>query len=444
MTQKVAIDRDLFDHRYRDAVGRVAHEQILLTGLDYSPPEVDRRTNGEGLMDALIPVERWRRARAEYQGAEITLHGGTERKTVRGKKLDDLIRGGSIVRQRLGDALEARWHELVAASVAEDRKKQRELMVGLGESESERMESLRQGLTEAYSAQRQSETPDGTQLEALKAWGQDRLDEHANQQTKWLLDGEDPGNNAQGSAKQSIAAAARAARKSTRLARTSQAVHEAINTGKSAITAVAITGGPVLARSNGAALGIDSVTGRRYITVAPTARAVRFRASNPSDGAGIIEDESPAQPTWAITVVGTESEQTRIRAGWSSDTPPTHGAHELTIGLRNDTAPSETKLDVRVDDHAPSFARAALADKTPRVGRVVSIQFDTATGGNGTLTYSVAPGLSWLSFDARTRTLTGTPTEQMETTEITCTATDADGDEAEQSVMVTVRPRQGG
>ena len=43
-----------------------------------------------------------------------------------------------------------------------------------------------------------------------------------------------------------------------------------------------------------------------------------------------------------------------------------------------------------------------------------------------------------MEFDADTRTLSGTPSTAAAATDYTCTVTDAEGDEAEQVVSVTV------
>ena len=77
----------------------------------------------------------------------------------------------------------------------------------------------------------------------------------------------------------------------------------------------------------------------------------------------------------------------------------------------------------------------------------MNVQFEVATGGNGALTYSAAPVPLGLSFDANTRRLLSGqfPADQAGADwEVVCVATDADGDEAEQSVAFAVRLAQGG
>ena len=78
------------------------------------------------------------------------------------------------------------------------------------------------------------------------------------------------------------------------------------------------------------------------------------------------------------------------------------------------------------DDTAPSFGDATVPDQTYTVGvEIESQQLPAATGGNGELTYALAPAVPGLSFDAATRTLGGTAGEAG-TYAMTYTATDAD------------------
>ena len=61
-------------------------------------------------------------------------------------------------------------------------------------------------------------------------------------------------------------------------------------------------------------------------------------------------------------------------------------------------------------DTAPAFA-GTVADQTYQVGKAISpLRLPAASGGNGTLSYSLRPTVPGLSFAAATRTLSGTPT----------------------------------
>ena len=91
-------------------------------------------------------------------------------------------------------------------------------------------------------------------------------------------------------------------------------------------------------------------------------------------------------------------------------------------------------------DDSPRFAaRTGPGDQTYTIGTVIdTLTLPAASDGNGTLTYSLTPGVPGLSFNATTRELTGTPTTGG-TYAMTYTARDLDGDTDTLSFAITVR-----
>ena len=95
-------------------------------------------------------------------------------------------------------------------------------------------------------------------------------------------------------------------------------------------------------------------------------------------------------------------------------------------------------------DQTPSFEDKTIDDQTYVENRsITDLTLPEATGGNGTLTYSLTKqdGSALpvgLSFDASTRVLSGTPTTVAATATYTYTATDADDDEVTLTFMITV------
>ena len=84
-------------------------------------------------------------------------------------------------------------------------------------------------------------------------------------------------------------------------------------------------------------------------------------------------------------------------------------------------------------DPMPIFAdtTTALAVQVYQHGEIDPLMLSEASGGDGTLTYTLSPELpEGLTFDAETRTISGTPTEAMDETTYTLTVTDGNGDEA--------------
>ena len=83
-----------------------------------------------------------------------------------------------------------------------------------------------------------------------------------------------------------------------------------------------------------------------------------------------------------------------------------------------------------VADSIPSFGNTTVVAQSYVLNREIeAMTLPAATGGNGMLIHVLTPALpSGLSFDVRTRELSGTPVEAIDETEYTLTALDADGD----------------
>ena len=79
-------------------------------------------------------------------------------------------------------------------------------------------------------------------------------------------------------------------------------------------------------------------------------------------------------------------------------------------------------------DVAPTFGSETIPDQTYAVNTAIStLTLPPATGGNGTLTYSLAPALpDGLSFDPGNRQITGTPTTAQAATRYTYKVVDSD------------------
>ena len=102
-------------------------------------------------------------------------------------------------------------------------------------------------------------------------------------------------------------------------------------------------------------------------------------------------------------------------------TPTSGGSYAMTYqavdGDANTTASDAASLTFTITvqepapaDTAPAFAGTA-ADQTYTVGEAISpLTLPMASGGNGTLSYSLTPTVPGLTFAAATRTLSGTPT----------------------------------
>ena len=96
-------------------------------------------------------------------------------------------------------------------------------------------------------------------------------------------------------------------------------------------------------------------------------------------------------------------------------------------------------------DAQPGFAAGSgPGDQTYTAGMAIdALTLPAADGGDGMLTYTLAPDVPGLSFDATTRRLTGTPTAAG-TYAMTYASTDADGDTATLRFAITVQAAVGG
>ncbi|WP_446830455.1 fibronectin type III domain-containing protein [Candidatus Foliamicus sp.] len=110
------------------------------------------------------------------------------------------------------------------------------------------------------------------------------------------------------------------------------------------------------------------------------------------------------------------------------------------VNATGDGATSATVTATPEADSAPSFGTETVADQTyAQNAAIATLNLPAATGGNGTLTYSLTPAApAGLAFDATARTLTGTPTTAQSATAYAYTATDADGDAASLTFNITV------
>ena len=130
---------------------------------------------------------------------------------------------------------------------------------------------------------------------------------------------------------------------------------------------------------------------------------------------------SPTLPTGATFVAST-----RVLSG-----NPTGRFSSATFTYTATDGNSDTvELTFTIVVTAPAFSFASnIANQAWTVGTAVSVTLPTATGGVGTLAYSLSSGLpSGVTFTGSTRALAGTPTGRFTSASFTYTVTDDEGE----------------
>ncbi len=117
------------------------------------------------------------------------------------------------------------------------------------------------------------------------------------------------------------------------------------------------------------------------------------------------------------------------------------GAGDAAVAAARDLSAYDLANDGRytVRDTQPAFGSASIGNKTYPTGTAVNESLPAATGGDGTVRYSLTPALpAGLAFDAGRRRIHGTPTAQAAGADYTYRATDGDGDGAALTFRLAV------
>ena len=111
------------------------------------------------------------------------------------------------------------------------------------------------------------------------------------------------------------------------------------------------------------------------------------------------------------------------------------GTATITVTATDNRAKTATQtFAANTTDTAPSFGANTIADRFHVQNQAITpFQMPAATGGNGTLAYSLSPTVPGLRLDPGTRTLTGTPTT-LGTTSLTYSAADSDPNSANSDI----------
>ena len=119
---------------------------------------------------------------------------------------------------------------------------------------------------------------------------------------------------------------------------------------------------------------------------------------------------------------------------------PSDGAATITLSATGGNYDTLTASVSVSSDAPPSFGTQTIPTQSYIQGAAITtLTLPEATGGDAPLTYSLTPSLpAGLSFDAATRTVTGTPTAHQAASAYTYTVTDVNGDTATLTFNISV------
>ena len=125
-------------------------------------------------------------------------------------------------------------------------------------------------------------------------------------------------------------------------------------------------------------------------------------------------------------------------------TAPATGSGTVSVSVAADVVTpgnnSDTVLFSYTEPVVPlSFGTGMIANQAWVVGTAESLRLPSATGGTGTITYSLSPTLpAGMTFTASSRDLAGTPTGRFTSATFTYTATDGNSDTVELTFTIVV------
>ncbi len=176
----------------------------------------------------------------------------------------------------------------------------------------------------------------------------------------------------------------------------------------------------------------DTVPAQTY-TAGTIAHALTLPAATGGDGA-LTYTLAPAVPGLSFDAA------TRRLSG----RPTQEGAYRVTYRADDadaNTADSDAAIHTftitvqAAGDFAPRMYNTVFAQTYTAGTAIFALRLPTAYGGNGALTYTLAPAVPGLSFDAATRHLSGTPT-QAGTYRMTYRADDADANTGDSDAAI--------
>ena len=210
-----------------------------------------------------------------------------------------------------------------------------------------------------------------------------------------------------------------------------------------AVSGVSITSTPANGSSYAAAENIDvDVTFSAPVTVTGTPQLALTIGANTRQASMRAASGSTLSFRYPVVAADLDADGISIAAGAltlnSGTITETTGGRAARLDLGTHAVANSASHTV--NDTAPSFGAATIESRQLQInGAITPIVLPTASGGDGTVTYTLTPatlpaGLTWT---ASTRIISGTPTTAAAATTYTWTATDGDADTATLTFSLT-------
>ena len=209
------------------------------------------------------------------------------------------------------------------------------------------------------------------------------------------------------------------------------------------VSGVSITSTPANGSSYAAAENIDvDVTFSAPVTVTGTPQLALTIGANTRQASMRAASGSTLSFRYPVVAADLDADGISIAAGAltlnSGTITETTGGRAARLDLGTHAVANSASHTV--NDTAPSFGAATIESRQLQInGAITPIVLPTASGGDGTVTYTLTPatlpaGLTWT---ASTRTISGAPTTAAAATTYTWTATDGDADTATLTFSLT-------
>ena len=175
---------------------------------------------------------------------------------------------------------------------------------------------------------------------------------------------------------------------------------------------------------------LESAGDRDLFRVATGKGTLRVWSNGPTDTYGTLMDADGEQLA--------ADDDSGVEPNFRIDAQVSAGVHYVEVRGYEDDATGPYTLSIEFVDNRPRFDSSGPEDLSYTASTAIAaLTLPAASGGSGSLTYSLTPAVPGLSFDPATRRLSGTPTAAGDYA-MTYSATDAEGNSVSWMFTISV------